>query len=151
MKTNDKLRLLAKDLTKDYPRSPREMIAGYVLAARAVDKCRADLAGTIGDYHSNCPLDRMWLDFAEIQYDEFREFLATGATDDAVAEWIATKAKKRERIEIIRWNNRMRDQRLSEMPDSIQEVMEDYVPKFVPRNRPVHAFFDIYDLEEQRI
>jgi hypothetical protein len=29
--------------------------------------------------------------------------------------------------------------------------MEDYIPKFVPRNRPVHVFFDVYDLEEQRI
>ena len=36
------------------------------------------------------------------------------------------------------------------MPDGIQEYMEDYVPKFVPRNRPVYVFFDVYDLEEER-
>ena len=29
---------LAKDLTKDYPRSPRETLCGYVIAARTLDK-----------------------------------------------------------------------------------------------------------------
>ena len=31
---NEKLKLLAKDLTREYPRSPRETLAGYVIAAR---------------------------------------------------------------------------------------------------------------------
>ncbi len=39
----------AKDLTKEYPRSPRETLAGYVLAARVLDKCRAAIAGTLGE------------------------------------------------------------------------------------------------------
>jgi hypothetical protein len=151
MKPNEKLKTLAKDLTKEFPRSPRETLAGYVIAARAVDKCRADLAGTIGEYHSGCRLDEMFLEFAGIAYDKFRDFVATGASDEEVAEWIGKTAKRRERIEIIRWNNKMRDSRLSEMPDAVQEFMEDYVPKFVPRNRPVHVFFDIYDIEERRI
>jgi hypothetical protein len=145
------LRLLARDLTRDFPRSPREMIAGYVIAARAVDKCRSDLAGCAGEYHSGCPLDAIWLDFIGIPYEDFRAFVATGATDAEIGEWIEKSAIRRERIEIIRWNNRMRDSRLSDMSDGIQEYMEDYVRNFVPRNRPVHAFFDIYDIEEQRI
>ena len=37
MTAQQKLRLLAKDLTKEFPRSPRETLAGYVIAARAVD------------------------------------------------------------------------------------------------------------------
>ena len=28
--------------------------------------------------------------------------------------------------------------------------MEDYIPKFIPRNRPVYVLFDVYDLEEER-
>jgi hypothetical protein len=35
------LEVLAKDLSKDFPRSPRETLAGYVLAGRTLDKCRA--------------------------------------------------------------------------------------------------------------
>src|SRR2546426_11566391 len=39
----EKVKLLACDLRngKEFPRSPRETLGGYVLAARAVDKCRA--------------------------------------------------------------------------------------------------------------
>ena len=151
MKTNEQIELLALDLTREFPRSPRETLAGYVIAARAVDKCRADLAGTIGEYHTGCPVDLIFLDFAEIPYDKFREFVATGATDAGIAEWITKTAKPRPRIEIIRWNNELRGKRMSELNDGLQEYMEDYIRQFVPRNRPVYAFFDVYDLEEQRI
>ena len=73
-------------MESNFPRSPRQTLAGYVLAARAVDKCRAVLAGWEGEYHSNCPLDQRWLKFAEIDYDEFRSFVAAGATDDEIVE-----------------------------------------------------------------
>jgi hypothetical protein len=151
MNAPEKLKLLAKDLTKEFPRSPREMLAGYVIAARAVDKCRAVLAGTGGEYHSGCPVDAMFLEFAGIGYDKFRDFVATGATDAEMTTWIQQQAKPRPRAEIIQWNNELRARRLSELPAGIQEYMEDYIPKFVPRNRPVYVFFDVYDLEEQRI
>src|SRR5437588_8882964 len=104
--TLDKVELLAPDLRdgKEFPRSPRATLGGYVLAARAVDKCRAVLAGCEGEYHSNCPLDQRWLKFAEINYDAFRAFVATGVTDEKIAEWIGQHAKKRSRAEIIAWN-----------------------------------------------
>jgi hypothetical protein len=149
----DKVKLMTFDLRdgKEFPRSPRETFAGYVLAARAVDKCRAVLVGWGGEYHSNCPLDQMWLKFAEIKYDDFRAFVASGATDDEIATWIGEHAKKRSRAEIIAWNNKLRDQRLSEMSSEIQEYMEDYIKEFIPRNRVVYSWFDVYDIEEERI
>jgi hypothetical protein len=51
---------------KQFPHSPRETLGGYVLATRALDKCRAVVIGRQGDYHSNCPLDQQWLKFPEI-------------------------------------------------------------------------------------
>jgi Domain of unknown function (DUF5069) len=148
-----KLKHLTKDLSKDFPRSPRETIAGYVIAARTLDKCRATIAGTAGDYHFDCPLDNFFFGFAEIGANEFKDFVATGASDEEVAAWIGQKAKKRQRIEIIKWNNEWRYKRLSEMPDAIQEFMEDYVPQFVPARLRHHIdyFFDIYDAEEKRM
>src|SRR5437588_11271906 len=115
--TLDKVELLAPDLRdgKEFPRSPRATLGGFVLAARAVDKCRAVRAGTQGEYHANCPLDKRWLKFAEIDYDEFKSLVATGATDDEVAAWIGEHAKKCPRAEIIAWNNRERDLRLSDL------------------------------------
>ncbi|MBV9672644.1 MAG: DUF5069 domain-containing protein, partial [Verrucomicrobia bacterium] len=112
MSTNTNVSVPAKDLTKDFPRSPRETLAGYVIAARTLDKCRAEIARTIGEYHFDCPLDNMFFDFAEISANKFKEVVATGASDGEVAAWIEEHAKRRERIEIIKWNNKMRYSRM---------------------------------------
>lgn len=147
----EELKTVALDLTKEVPRSPRVVLGGYVVAARTLDKCRAVLNKTAGEYHFNCPLDQYFLDFAEIQADTFKEFVATGADDDAVGAWIEENAKKRQRIEIIKWNNKMRDTRISEMPEQLQEFLEEYIPKYIGTDRPVYHWFDVYDLEEGRI
>jgi Domain of unknown function (DUF5069) len=149
----EKLKLLALDLTKPktFPRSPRETLAGYVIGMRTLDKCRALVAGTIGEYHFNCPLDKMFLEFTGISGEDFQAKVATGATDTEMADFIKAKATKREPIEIVKWNNSQRDIRVSELPDGLQEYMESYIPQFIPKNRVVHHFFDIYDIEEQRI
>ena len=147
----EKIKLLAKDLAREFPRSPRETLAGYVLAARCLDKCRAVLNNTQGEFHFNCPLDQRFLSFAEIDAEKLKGFVATGASDAAVAEWIAANAKKRERVEIVQWSNKQRDLRLSDLPPELQEYMEDYIQQYVPRNRPVYHWFDVYDLEEERI
>lgn len=88
------------------------MLADYIIAQRAVDKCRAVLAGTGGDYHSGCPEDELYLNFTGIAYDTFRDFVATGAADVGSSEWIEKTAKQRPRIEIIRRNNEYRTQRV---------------------------------------
>ena len=149
----EKVKLLARDLRdgKEWPRSPRETLGGYVLAACAVDKCRSVLAGWEGEFHSNCPLDQRWLSFADIVYDDFRAAVASGATDDELAAWIEKNAKKRPRAEIVAWNNRERDLRLSDLPAELQVYMEDYIQKYIPRNRVVYHWFDVYDLEEERL
>jgi len=149
--SNEKLKLLAKDLTKDFPRSPRETLAGYVIAARMLDKCRAVLAGTAGEYHFNCPLDNQFLGFTGIDAEEFKTFVASGATDAEVATWIEQNSKIKERPEIVAWNNKLRATRPCDMPIELQQFLEDYIPKVVPQKRPVYVWFDVYDLEEGRI
>lgn len=152
-RNSQKLASLAKDLTNDYPRSPRDLLAGYIIAARTLDKCRAFLNNSLGDYHFDCPLDNMFFDFVGITSEQFKEYVSTGAEDEAIAAWIVQHAQPRERIEIIRWNNDLRYKRLSELPDRIQEFMEDYIPQFVPAHLRHHIdyFFDIYDAEEKRM
>jgi hypothetical protein len=147
----EKLKLLAKDLTKEFPRSPRATLGGYVLAARCLDKCRAALAGTVGEYHYACPLDQRWLQFAGVDPEALKNFVATGATDPEIADWISQHSKRRARAEIIQWNNQQRDTRLSDLPLETQEFMEDYIAQYVPRNRVVYHWFDVFDYEEQRL
>ncbi len=51
--------ITAQDLTKQAPHSPRERLAGFVIAMRTTDKCRASVTGKLGEYHYDCPLDNM--------------------------------------------------------------------------------------------
>jgi hypothetical protein len=148
---NANLKLLAKDLTKDYPRSPRDTLAGFVIAARMLDKCRAVLAETAGEYHFDCPLDNQFLGFTGIGAEQFKAFVATGAPDAEVATWIEQHSKIKERPKIVAWNNKLRSTRPCDMPIELQQFLEDYIPKVVPKNRPVYVWFDVYDLEEGRI
>ncbi len=140
------------DLTKEFPRSPRDIsIAGYVIAARCVDKCRAVVAGTNGEYHADCPLDSYWLDFTGIKFSALKKFLATGADDAAVSEWVEKKAKQKSSGAVIKWNNRMRDTQISSMPMKLQKFLETYVLENLPENKPPYVWFDVYDIEEKRI
>lgn len=141
----------ALDLKTEFPRSPRALLAGYIIAARTLDKCRAVVAGTNGDYHFDCPLDNVFFGFTGISASQFKDFVATGADDDAVAKWIEEKATNRPRIEVIRWNNEWRDKRISELADPLQEFLEGYIPKFIPPGRRVAYWFDVYDIEENRL
>jgi Domain of unknown function (DUF5069) len=43
--------------------------------------------------------------FRESLPEHFKNFVATGASDEEVANWIERTAKKRPRIEIIKWDN----------------------------------------------
>jgi hypothetical protein len=146
-----KLRKFAKDLTKDFPRSPREKLAGYVLAARALDKCRAELCGTQGEYHYACPLDSQFLEFSGISPDDFRNAVAEGRSDEEMDRWVREHAKNDSKEDVIRWNNSLRDKRISELDTELQVFLEDYIDECVPKDRVVYHWFDVYDIEEKRI
>jgi hypothetical protein len=146
-----KVKQLAKDLRKDYPRSPREKLGGYVIAARCADKCRALLLDMNGEYNYwPCSLAAQWFSFTGITPEQFKEVVATGATDEELAKWIAGASTVKDPDAVLKWNNAMRDTRLSEMSLQAQQYLEEYVPQFVPRHRPVYVWFDVYDLEEKR-
>ena len=95
---------LAPDLTKTSPRSPRAPLGDYkVVAARTLDKCRAELAGTAGSYHFNCPVDQTFFRFTQIDSDKFKNFVATGANDLEVADWVARESKIKDKTKITAW------------------------------------------------
>jgi hypothetical protein len=148
---SEKLKTLAKDLSKDYPRSPRETLGGFIIAGRTLDKCRANLNGTVGEYHFNCPLDQMFLGFSGIQAEDFEAYVATGASDEEVAAWVQEHSQQKEKLDIVKWNNQHRYVTIKEMPDAIQLYMEEYIAENIPQGRVVYHWFDVYDIEEKRI
>jgi len=149
----DKLENLALDLTQEYPRSPRALFAGFVIAGRVLDKCRALLNGTIGEYAFNYGTDRVFFEFAGIDSDDFKNFVATGATDEEVAEWIKSKAKAHSPGEIAAWNFTLKGRRISELPPDRQAWIQEYILTNVrPEAQERVIFtFDVLDAEEGRL
>ena len=78
----------APDLTKRPPRSVRVRLGGYVALPRMLDKCRATIAGTNGEYHYACPLDQRILGFAGIDLEKLKEQVALGKGDTEILAWI---------------------------------------------------------------
>jgi len=144
---------LALDLTSDYPRSPRALFAGYVIVGRVLDKCRAFLNGTEGEYEYNYGIDRVFFEFAGIDAEQFKAFVATGATDEEVAEWIKSKAKVHSPGEIAAWNFALKCRRISELPPDRQAWVQEYLLANVrPEVQERVIFnFDLLDAEEGRL
>jgi len=80
--------MYTKNLSKEAPRSPYLTIGGFAILARTIDKCRSVIAGTAGEYHYNCPLDKTLLSFKGIDAEEFKKFVETGATDEEIGKWV---------------------------------------------------------------
>lgn len=79
----------AKDLTKEAPASPRHRVGGYVILARLADKARAEfLGGNLGEFHTDCPLDHMLIDWKGVAYSELKEQILAGADNEALAKYL---------------------------------------------------------------
>lgn len=93
------------DLTQRPPRSPRVRLGGFVLLPRMLDKCRAEIAGTNGEYHYDCPLDQRFLNFTGIDAGALRAEVAKGLGDGAVLKWIMEHSPvKHDEAAIAQWS-----------------------------------------------
>ena len=96
-----------KDLTKQAATSPRQRTGGYVILSRMTDKARADIAGKIGDYHTDCPLDHLLLDWKGVEYAGVRKALEGGATDEEIAAFLDTHGTPKTPEQIRAWSDSM--------------------------------------------
>ena len=98
----------AKDLTKEAPSSPSDRVGGYVILARLADKARADfLGGNIGEYHTDCPLDHMLLDWKGVPYADIKKEIVGGADDEALAKFLDGSGTQKSQEEIKTWSDSM--------------------------------------------
>jgi len=140
--------LNAPDLTQRPPRSPRSRLGGYALLPRALDKGRATIAGTHGEYHFNCPLDQRLFSFTGIEAKKLLAELKKGKGDGEILEWIQANAKhQRSPWEIEQWSDFM-DRR---GPDSDAETLQwfaDYVGKLTKSREDIKTWADVLDLDD---
>ena len=97
--------IVARDLTKQAPHSPRKRINGFAIVARAVDKCRAHLAGKLGEYHYDCPLDNVLFSFKGITAKQFTRAVTTVSDYEKIVDWLQMNGTPRTAEEIKAWSD----------------------------------------------
>jgi starvation-inducible DNA-binding protein len=97
--------ILASDLTKQAPHSPRNRIGGFAIASRTVDKCRAELAGKLGEYHYDCPLDNVLFTFKGITGAQFKTAVQASKTYEDVGTWLLANGTLKTPAEIKTWSD----------------------------------------------
>jgi hypothetical protein len=88
MENLNRVKELARDLRREEPRPAYEELGGESHAARCLDKCRASLVGWAGEYQFGCPMDQHFFEQTGIKRKAFRDYVATGASDEEVGRWI---------------------------------------------------------------
>ncbi|HYK54322.1 MAG TPA: DUF5069 domain-containing protein [Candidatus Eremiobacteraceae bacterium] len=137
------------DLTNSYPRGPRERIAGVSMLARTIDKARAQLAGTVGEYIYDCPMDRQLFATLGITGDEFLEVVSRSPDDIAVVAWLRGRDSMPEGAKL----------------DAHNAAIENWAPKseegrarferqreaLAPGRSDITTWTDLLDIEEGRL
>jgi hypothetical protein len=141
-------KISAPDLTQRPPRSARCRVGGYAILPRMLDKGRATIAGTNGEYHFDCPVDQHILNFLGVDAKALREQLGTGKGDGEILDWInATATHKRAPWEIEQWSDYMGRRG----PDSDAETLAYFaeaVGKFTKSREDIKGWADLLDLDD---
>ena len=107
----------AKDLSQEPPASPRQRTEGYAILSRMTDKGRADIVGTLGDFHFDCPLDNMLFGFKGVEGADVRKVLENGGSDEVVAAWLDSHGDPKTEEEIRAWSDTVESARPYDDPE----------------------------------
>jgi len=126
----------------------RVKLEGNVHLPRMIDKCRAVLAGTEGEYIYPCPMDFRLMEFAGITDQQFTETVRANPTDEGVGQWFRRVAQPHAPAELEEWN-RMMLNRGPSTPEK-QEYFNKCRDAVDPSRTDLTAWSDLQDLEEGR-
>lgn len=135
------------DLTTSVPRSPNDMIAGIVFVTRAIDKMRAKIAGTLGEYNAGGLSTRVF-DLFGIDSDTFEAIVQAHDTDEAVLAALLTH-KHPTATEIAEFNAMM----IARHPDPTSDYAKRFLAnrdRIAPGRSDIYTHFDFIDIEEGR-
>jgi len=137
------------DLTKTYPRSVKDKIAGVVMLGRTADKAKAKLNGDIGEYHYNCPMDQGVFAFLGIDHEKFLDAVKNAKSDADIEAYAQTFAQKKSAAEIAEWNANFLGYQPAPGSDSEKYFLE-LRASVAPDRTDVVAWPDLLDLDEKR-
>jgi hypothetical protein len=124
-----KTSIVDKDLKQEPPHSPRARFGGFAILSRTVDKCRATIAGTAGEYHYDCPLDNQLFGFKGVNGGQFKTVVASVKSYEDVADWLESHGIMRTPQQIKAWSDKVEALKLKDLPtmqapDHRKEVTE---------------------------
>jgi len=126
----------------------RFRLAGYAHLARMIDKCRAVLAGTEGEYIYPCPMDERLMEFAGITNGQFTAAVQATPSDKGVVEWFERQAQPRTAAELEEWNQKLLERGPSSPASAAR--FKKYLAAIDPSRTDITAWSDLQDLEEGR-
>ena len=135
------------DLSKVFPRSPKQKIAGLVHLGRMIDKARAYKKKRLADYIYPCPLDNIILNFLCIEADTFAN-ITVEKKEEEISNWVKGLIKSKTTNDLVLINKII----LEKKPDS-EDRLQYYNKtrdKIDPSRSDVTTWVDLMDLEEGR-
>ena len=141
------VKIIAPDLTKQPPRSPRVRLGGYCLLPRILDKCRAMLAKQNGEYNFDCPTDQEFFGFSGITAQAFKKEVAKGKSDSEMLDWVRKNAKRQPvASEIAAWTDYQNLRAPSEVEG--REFLHECHVKLAPQRDDIVTWCDLLDLDD---
>lgn len=135
------------DLTQHPPRSPRVRLGGFAHLPRLIDKARATLAGTNGDYHYDCAMDAHFWEFTGLNAEAFLAEVKTGKCDYDLLTYVMAKIQpKRTKNEIIAWSAWLENR--PPMAPEGRAFFNQLHTAVGPRREDIANWFDLLDLED---
>ena len=115
----------ARDLNKQAPSSPRKRLAGFAVVSRTIDKCRASVAGTLGQYHYDCPLDNSLFSFKGITAEQFKSAVRAAKDYEEIGVWLHANGTRKTADEIAAWSDEMEAGSLFKDPNKRDYFIEN--------------------------
>ena len=137
----------APDLSQHPPRSPRTRLGGYVHLPRLLDKARAQLAGKLGEYNWNCPLDQRFFAFAGVTADTLLAAVRGGKNDAEMLEWLtAHQQPVRAAWEVAAWSQWIEN--LAPGDAARHQTFAEHIRTLGPKRDDIRTMFDRLELDD---
>ena len=136
------------DLSRTFPRSPKQEMAGLVHLPRMIDKGRAYKENKLSAYIFPCPLDKIILNFLRVDTEVFAN-MTRDKKDDEINDWAKEQTKSKSQSDLDFINKQILERR----PDSEDRLdyFNDLRNKIDPSRTDVDTWADLIDLEEGRL
>jgi len=137
----------APNLTLHPPRSPRTRLGGFVHLARMIDKARAVLAGTNGEFSYDCPMDKRFFAFTGIKAAALLKQVKAGKGDGELLAWVMANLRpRRTEAEIIAWSTWYENRAPSEVDG--RGFFNAVHAKNGPKRSDIVTWFDWLELDD---